>query len=162
MDFLDLVKSRRSIRVFDPRKIEEQEIDLLLKAAKWAPSAGNIQARDFILIREQETKKRIATAALNQDFISEAPLLVVACANKKKSAMRYGSRGELLYCIQDATIAVQNMLLMAYSLGLGSCWVGAFDEERVKEIARLLTGSRITDTALKNAREMLVHNLPGS
>lgn len=140
MDFLGLIQSRRSVRAFGSRDIEKQKIDMLLEAAKWAPSAGNMQARDFILVREKNIKEKIAAAALNQDFISEAPLVVVACANKKKSSMRYGPRGESLYSIQDATIAVQNMLLMAHSIGLGSCWVGAFNEEQVKEILKIPEG----------------------
>lgn len=128
--------------MFSSRSVEGQKLDELLEAAKWAPSAGNMQARDFILVREQKTKEEIAKAALNQGFISEAPLVIIACANKRKSSKKYGSRGESLYSIQDATIAVQNILLVAHSIALGSCWVGAFDEEKVKEILEIPEGVR--------------------
>ncbi|OYT42027.1 MAG: nitroreductase [Candidatus Altiarchaeales archaeon ex4484_43] len=134
MDILDIIKNRRSIRHFSPRDVESDKIDKILEAAKWAPSAGNLQARDLILIKDPKTRDKIATAALNQGFISEAPIVIVVCANRRRSGYRYGRRGELLYCIQDATASIQNMLLMAHSMGLGSCWVGAFDGEKVREI----------------------------
>jgi len=134
MGILDIIKNRRSIRHFSSRDVERDKIDKILEAAKWAPSAGNLQARDFILVKDSKTKDKIATAALNQDFISEAPIVLVVCANKKRSGDRYGRRGESLYCIQDATASIQNMLLMAHSMGLGSCWVGAFDEEKIRGI----------------------------
>ncbi|HDH40986.1 MAG TPA: nitroreductase family protein [Candidatus Altiarchaeales archaeon] len=134
MDILDTIKNRRSIRHFSSRNVESDKIDKILEAAKWAPSAGNLQARDFILIKDSKTRDKIATAALNQGFISEAPIVIVVCANRRRSGYRYGRRGESLYCIQDATASIQNMLLMAHSMGLGSCWVGAFDEEKIREI----------------------------
>ncbi|OYT40722.1 MAG: nitroreductase [Candidatus Altiarchaeales archaeon ex4484_43] len=134
MDILDTIKNRRSIRHFSSRNVESDKIDKILEAAKWAPSAGNLQARDFILIKDPKIRDKIATAALNQGFISEAPIVIVVCANMRRSGYRYGHRSESLYCIQDATASIQNMLLMAHSMGLGSCWVGAFDEEKVREI----------------------------
>jgi nitroreductase len=139
MDLLDIIKSRRSIRSFTSAPVEKQKLDTLLEAAKWAPSAGNTQARDFILISDKETKEKLAEAALGQNFVSEAPAVIVVCANRAKSAKRYGSRGEHLYSVQDATAAVQNMLLMAHSMGLAACWVGAFDEQKVKDILGIPT-----------------------
>lgn len=133
MDFLELVKTRRSVRVFLPTEVEEEKLQQILEAAKWAPSAGNLQARDFIIVRNPEKRRQLAEAAYGQDFIAEAPVVLVVCANRGKSAKRYGRRGESLYCIQDATASVENILLMAHAVGLASCWVGAFDEEEVKE-----------------------------
>lgn len=134
MDILDIIKNRRSIRRFKSREIEEEKIEKLLEAVKWAPSAGNLQARDIILVRDKYTKEKIAEAALSQDFISEAPLVFVFCANKEKSRRRYGHRGEELYCIQDTTASIENLILEAYSLDLGTCWVGAFDEEELRKM----------------------------
>jgi nitroreductase len=134
MDFLDLLKSRRSIRQYTSAPVEKQKLDTILEAAKWAPSAGNAQARDLILISDKEIKEKLAEAAFGQNFVSEAPVVIVVCANRGRSAKRYGLRGESLYSVQDATAAVQNMLLMAHSLGLATCWVGAFDEQKVKRI----------------------------
>ncbi len=142
MEFLDIVKNRRCIRKFKNKEVEEDKIDKILEAAKWAPSAGNLQARDFILVTDYNTKERIADASFSQDFISEAPAIIVVCANKKKSSYKYGSRGSELYSIQDATISAQNIILMAYSLGLGSCWVGAFDENEIRNILSIPEDAR--------------------
>lgn len=131
---LEVVRGRRSIRRFLPKEVEERKVEQLLEAIKWAPSAGNLQARDVILVRDEETKTQLAIAALGQMFVAEAPLVFVICANKRRSGMRYGKRGEELYSIQDATAAVQNLLLMAHYLGLGACWIGAFDESEVSRI----------------------------
>jgi nitroreductase len=137
MDLLDVIRGRRSIRRFNSRDVEADKIDRILEAARWAPSAGNLQARAFILVRDSRIKDRIAEAALNQYFISEAPIIFVVCADRRKSEGRYGMRGVDLYCIQDASAAIQNILLMAHSLGLGSCWVGAFDEGRIRKILEI-------------------------
>jgi len=137
MDVFECIKNRRSIRRFSPDEIEEEKLDKILDAARWAPSAGNLQARDIIVVRNPEIKKKLMMAALGQDFILEAPVVLVVCANKSKSAFRYGIRGEKLYCIQDATASIQNILLAAHALGLGSCWVGAFDTEIVKRILEI-------------------------
>jgi len=137
----ELIRNRRSIRRFETREIEEEQVERILDAAKWAPSAGNLQARNFILVRNSRKKAELAEAALSQEFISDAPLVIVVCANEKKSSERYGSRGEL-YSIQDATASIQNILLTVHSLGLGACWVGAFDESKVKKILKIPRGVR--------------------
>lgn len=105
--------------------------------ATMAPSAGNTQEWNFIVVKDEEIKKKLAKAALDQDFIAEAPVVIVVCADLEKISLRYGKRGELLYSIQDTALAIQNILLSAHALGLGSCFVGAFDEERVKSILEL-------------------------
>ncbi len=140
MDVFDAIRDRRSVRCFSSRDVGGDKVDRILEAAKWAPSAGNLQARDFILVRDSGTKAEIARAALNQGFISEAPVVFVVCANRGRSGGRYGFRGESLYCILDAAASVQNMLLMAHSLGLGACWVGAFDVGMVREILEIPGG----------------------
>jgi nitroreductase len=80
------------------------------------------------VVREQATKRALAQAALNQWFISEAPVVVVVCADPERSAARYGDRGRHLYSFQDTAAATENLLLAAVASGLGACWVGAFDE----------------------------------
>jgi nitroreductase len=142
MDILDIIRDRRSVRRFNSRGVEREKLDRILEAAKWAPSAGNLQARDFILVRDPDMRDRIARAALNQGFISRAPVILVVCANMRRSGERYGARGESLYCVQDATASIQNMLLMAHSMGVGSCWVGAFDEGEVRKILGIPDGVR--------------------
>lgn len=137
MDVLEAIKGRRSIRAFKSKDIPEKIVEKLIEAAIEAPSAGNIQPWDFIIVRKPQIKMRLAEAALEQAFIEEAPVVIVVCANENSSSQRYGARGKTLYCIQDTAAATQNIHLAAYSLGLGTCWVGAFKEEKAREILRI-------------------------
>lgn len=142
MDIFEAIKLRRSIRAFTKEDVSDEKIERILDAARWAPSAGNLQPWEFIVIRRPETKREIARAALNQTFIEEAPVVVVVCANEVRSGSIYGGRGVNLYCIQDTAAAIQNMLLAACALGLGACWVGAFHEEEVRRILKIPRGIR--------------------
>ncbi|HHW43206.1 nitroreductase family protein [Desulfofundulus thermobenzoicus] len=128
---LSLVRSRYSVRHYKPDEFPRAFLDQILEAARWAPSAGNLQPWFFYVVTRQEDKEALAQAALNQRFIVQAPVVIVVCAEPERSARVYGERGRRLYCYQDTAAAVQNMLLTATALGLGACWVGAFDEERV-------------------------------
>lgn len=131
MDVFKAIFERRSIRKYKRKDIREGLINRILEAGLWAPSAGNLQSWDVILIKDQELKQKLTTAAYMRDFIGEAPVIIVLCANMHRSAEIYGDRGKDLFCIQDAACAGQNMLLAIHALGLGACWVGAFDEELV-------------------------------
>jgi nitroreductase len=137
MDVLDAIRGRRSVRAFSREKnVSEETVETLIDAARWAPSAGNIQPWEFVVVRRQEIKKALAEAAFNQSFIEEAPVVIVVCADENRSSEGYGQRGKALYCIQDTAAAIQNIHLAAYSLGLGTCWVGAFREEKASEILK--------------------------
>ena len=136
MSILTTIMQRRSIRDFKDQEISQEAIDMLVEAIRWAPSAGNLQSRKFYFIFNQEIRKKLAEAALNQTFIAKAPLAVVACLDRH-IAVRYGDRGVNLYSIQDAAASVMNLLLVAYELRLGTCWVGAFNEFDVVEILDL-------------------------
>jgi nitroreductase len=142
MDVFEAITNRRSIRAFKTTEIPDETIDKLIEAAQSAPSAGNIQPWEFIVIRKQETKHKLAEAALNQAFIEEAPVVVVACANEDRSAQRYGQRGKTLYCLQDTAAAIQNINLAAHALGLGTCWIGAFNEDKARQILNTPAGIR--------------------
>ena len=138
MNILDIIKNRRSVREFTDRNIPESAIDVLIEAIRWAPSAGNLQSRKFYFVFNEEIRRQLAQAELKQNFasfIAHAPLVVVACADRQ-IASRYGERGISLYCIQDTAASVQNLLLAAHDLSLGTCWVGAFKEEKVKEVLK--------------------------
>lgn len=134
MNILRAVRERRSIRNFQKRNIPGELIDRLMEALIWAPSAGNLQARKFYFVRNEKIRNRIAAAALNQNFIAEAPLVIVGCTDSRIS-QKYGERGVNLYSIQDVALSIMGMMLVAHENGLGSVWVGAFREE---EIARIL------------------------
>ncbi|MCL5884190.1 MAG: nitroreductase family protein [Deltaproteobacteria bacterium] len=136
MDILDAVKGRRSIRRFKNTPLPPSFLSTLEESLLDAPSAGNLQSRRFYFVFRDETRRRIAKAAYHQDFIQEAPLTVVCCANLK-IADHYGERGRSLYCLQDVAASIQNLMLVAYSLGLGTVWVGAFDEKEVGKILNL-------------------------
>ena len=136
MDILKAVRERRSIRDFQKKEIPEDIIDKLIDALIWAPSAGNLQARKFYFVKDNVLKKKIAQAALNQNFLAEAPLLIVGCTDSH-IAYRYGERGVYLYAIQDVACSLMGMMLVAYDHGLGSVWVGAFHEDPVSKSLKL-------------------------
>ena len=140
MECIEAIKERRSIRRYKDSVIEEEIIEELLDAAQMAPSAGNLQARDFIVISNKVTKQKLAQAALDQSFIEQAPVVIVVVANINRSSRIYRSRGGL-YAIQDATAALMNLLLAAHSKGLATCWVGAFDEYAVSDILAIPPGT---------------------
>ena len=142
MDLFEAIKTRRSIRAFTREEISDREIEKILDAARWAPSAGNIQPWIFVVVKDPGTKRRLSEAALSQFFIEEAPVVIVVCADQERSRRGYGSRGADLYCIQDTAAATQNILLAAHALGLGACWVGAFNEEEVRLILKIPRGIR--------------------
>jgi nitroreductase len=142
MNVLEAIKGRRSIRAFKSQNVSAEIIKKLVDAARWAPSAGNIQPWEFIIVRKPEIKRRLAQAALGAMLIEEAPVVIVVCANENRSSQGYGIRGKTLYCIQDTAAAIQNLHLVAYSLGLGTCWIGAFREEEAREILKIPQGVR--------------------
>jgi len=135
MDVFEAIKGRRSVRAFTDEPVSDEEIMKMIDAARYAPSAGNIQPWEFIVIRNRDVKRGLSEAALEQTFIEEAPVVIVVCANQPRSSRGYGSRGASLYCLQDTAAATQNMLLAAHAMGLATCWVGAFNED---EAARVL------------------------
>ena len=139
MNVFDAIVGRKSIRKFDKRPVDDKLIGVILYMATQAPSAGNVQEWRFIVVKNEEKKKKLCEAALDQRQIIEAPVNIVVCADLKSISLRYEKRGETLYAIQDTAAAIENMLLAAYALGLGSCWVGAFDEDKVNSILELPT-----------------------
>ncbi|MFX1519064.1 MAG: nitroreductase family protein [Promethearchaeota archaeon] len=142
MDIEEAINRRRSIRSFTGDDVSEETLRQIIEAGILAPSAGNCQPWEFIIVRDKATKQKLAEVALGQRFVSQAPVVIVVCANIKRSTNRYGSRGQELYCVQDTAAAIENMLLMAVSKGLGTCWVGAFNEVLAKDVLVLPVGIR--------------------
>ena len=134
MDVFTAIKTRRSIRTFTEKRVSHREVKKLIEAARWAPSAGNIQPWEFVIVKDQKVKHGLCEAAMNQTFIEEAPVVIVVCADPVRSSRRYSSRGINLYCLQDTAAATQNILLTAHAAGLAACWVGAFNEEAAKRV----------------------------
>ena len=134
MDIFDVFSRRHSIRGFTDQPITDDVLMQIFEAVNRAPSAGNLQAFDIYLATRTEHRKALMRAAYDQEFVAQAPVVLVFCATPERSAVRYRERGETLYCIQDATIACTFAMLAATALGLGSVWVGAFDEDAAHKI----------------------------
>jgi len=129
VDFWQVIEERHSVRDFDARReVTPEMVEQILRAAIRAPSAGNCQPWRFVVVRNEQIKDLLAQAAYGQRFVAHAPVVIVVCADPSRSAWRYGSRGTQLYCLQDTAAATEHILLAAVALGLGACWVGAFDE----------------------------------
>lgn len=141
-DVMDAIRERRSVRRFAPDPVDEFTVGRILEAGASAPSAGNIQPWTFYAVFRQEIKERLSEAAYGQEFIASAPVVIVVCALPEDTAARYGERGRDLYCLQDTAAATQNILLAAEGFGLGSCWVGAFDEAAVAGALGCVRGER--------------------
>ena len=137
MEFRELVRTRRCKRGFKDREVPDDLILELLDAARFAPSGGNCQPWHFYVIKNKDLLDQIHKKAYPASWFIEAPVAIVVCANIPESERRYGERGRNLYCIQDTAAAVQNILLCAKDLGLGGCWVGAFNEENLRELLGL-------------------------
>ena len=133
MGVLEAIKERKSIRAYDGKKVSDKDIERLLEAARWAPSAGNIQPWAFVIVKDMEIKQKLSDAALNQTLIKKASVAFVVCADLDRSRSGYGIRGTELYSIQDTAAATENILLAAQELGLATCWIGAFHDREVAE-----------------------------
>jgi len=133
MKNIDFILKRRSCRDFSGEPLREGDLEILLEALRRAPSAGNIQPWFFYVVKNKTIKKGLAQAAHGQNFLAKAPVVFVVCAIPRISATSYGERGRTLFCIQDTAAAVENLLIATTALGYGSCWVGAFDEEKAKK-----------------------------
>jgi nitroreductase len=136
MEAMECIRGRASVRSFRKDPIPDGVLEDILEAAIAAPSSGNLQNWEFVSVSKPDGKSRLAEAAMGQDMIEQAPLSVVVCSNLKKVG-RYGARGETLYSIQNTAAATQNLMLAAWSMGIGSCWIGAFDEGGVREVLAL-------------------------
>jgi nitroreductase len=134
---LQCIQNRRSVRAYLKDDIPRTTIMQILTAAIAAPSAGNAQCWFFYVVRDKNYRTALSEAALGQQCVAQAPVVIVVCADIKRAAESYRSRGETLYCFQDTAAAIQNMLLTIHALGLGSCWVGAFDEGMVGRLLSL-------------------------
>lgn len=130
MDLFTAIKTRRSIRRFKDKPVEEDKLKRVLEAARLAPSARNLQDWKFILVTDRVLREKLAEAAKGQRFVAEAPVVIVACGTKTDYIMTCGQYSYTL----DVSIAVTHIILKAVEEGLGTCWLGAFHEGEVKKI----------------------------
>lgn len=134
MEFEDVIKNRHSVRSYRKKEIPKEKIEKILTLANLSPSAGNLQARKVIIVKDLQTKIKLADACFEQDFVAQAPVVFVILADTEESAKRYGERGKKLYALQDATIFAAYLQLAATNEGLDSCWVGAFLESEIQKL----------------------------
>jgi nitroreductase len=139
MDVLDAIKGRRSIRRYSLRMVEDEKLEKVLEAARLSPSARNYQAWKFVVVKDRETKKKLVDAAGGQAFIGQAPVVIAACGTDPDGVMMCGQ----YRCSVDLSIATAYMTLEAHELGLGTCWIGHFDEKKVKDILGIPANVRV-------------------
>ncbi len=125
------------VRKFKSKPVDDSLIDKLLRKAWTAPSAGHLQPQEFIIVKDQEVKQRLADAALRQQFVADAPVVIVVCADTRRNAWRYEDRGRNFYSITDGAFASLLILLTAVNEALGACFVGAFDDLKVSKVLGL-------------------------
>jgi nitroreductase len=128
MDTMEAIRLRRSVRSYLAKGVEEEKLQQVLDAGRLAPSAGNRQEWQFVVVQDAELRAGLKDAARGQQFVADAPVVIVACAPEHDHVMRCGHPSFLI----DVAIALQNMALAARALGLGTCWVGAFDQSMVR------------------------------
>ena len=133
MDVAEAIKKRRSVRSYKPDLIPEESLKKILEAARLAPSAHNAQEWKFIVVKDTQKKKKLAEAALNQDFIAEAPVVIAAVSLNPEAQ----STSDVPAYAVDLAIAVDHMTLQAVEEDLGTVWIGAFDQEKVKNILEI-------------------------
>jgi len=130
MNVMDAIRTRKSVRAYLDKPVEDEKLNIVLEAGRMAPSASNRQEWRFVIVRDVDTRKKLVRAAGNQLFIGKAPVVIVACADTDEHVMKCG---QPCYPI-DVAIALDHITLMAVELGLGTCWIGHFDEKEVKKI----------------------------
>jgi nitroreductase len=130
MNVHQAIKTRRSVRNYKPDSVPEEKLKKVLEAGRLAPSAHNEQEWKFMVVKNAEKRKKLAKAALNQEFVGEAPVVIAAVALEPEEVM---SSGVPNYAV-DLAIAIDHMTLAAVEEGLGTCWVGAFSQEEVKKV----------------------------
>lgn len=141
MDVYEAIKVRKSVREFQDKDIPEEVLTRLFAAVRLAPSASNRQEWRFVVVRDAETRKQLAVAARNQAFVGEAPVVLACCAETNGHVMMCG---QPCYPI-DVAIAMDHLTLCAVAEGLGTCWIGAFDEAKVKELLGIPAGIRVVE-----------------
>jgi nitroreductase len=139
VDVYEAIVRRKSVRGFKGEEVPEEMISRLLEAARLAPSASNRQEWRFIVVRDQVMRNKLAEAARGQKFVGEAPVVLACCAETDEHVM---ACGQLCYPI-DVAIAMDHITLCAASEGLGTCWIGAFEEDQVKKLLGIPSAVRV-------------------
>jgi len=130
MELMDAIRTRESVRRYLDKPVSEEALTRILDAGRLAPSAMNAQEWRFVVVRDADTRKALRSAANDQEFVGDAPVVLACCAETDERVM---ACGQLAYPV-DVAIAVDHMALKAVEEGLGTCWIGSFHEDQVKDI----------------------------
>jgi nitroreductase len=130
MNVRDAIAARQSVRVYEDRAVEPQKLQRVLEATRLAPSASNRQEWRFVVVQDAEVRQELAGAANGQAFVGQAPVVIVACATRTDHVMPCGLPSFSI----DVAIALDHLSLAAVEEGLGTCWIGAFDQGKVKAV----------------------------
>ena len=136
MTVFEAIRQRFSVRAYKDQPVEEEKLQRVLEAARLAPSAGNRQEWRFVVVRDAALRQALVGAANSQAFVGQAPVVIAACAAGDQHVQHVMTCGQHSYPI-DVAIAMENMALTAHELGLGTCWLGAFYEQQVKELLKV-------------------------
>lgn len=140
MSLMDIIKTRKSVRSYsDVKELATADLNKILEAARLAPSAKNLQEWKYVVVRDKGIIEQLVPACKDQKFISGASAIVVACSDQTDYVMTCGQNA---YTV-DLAISLEHMVLMAAELGIGSCWIGAFYENRVKELLNIPNKVRV-------------------
>ena len=139
MNVMEAIKSRRSIRSYKDKPVEDEKLKAVLEAARLSPSASNRQERKFIVITDKAMRDKLIDIANGQQFVGQAPVVIVACATLASHIMPCG---EPSYPV-DTAIAVDHITLAAVEQGLGTCWIGAFKQDEVKKLLGIPENVRV-------------------
>jgi nitroreductase len=141
MDVMEAVSKRYSVRRYEDRPVEAEKLERVLEAARLAPSAKNLQEWRFVVVQKAETRQRLIEAANGQSFVGQAPVVIVACAVDADHVMPCGLPSFSI----DVAIAMEHIALQATAEGLGTCWIGAFDEASVRKVLDIPGNVRVVD-----------------
>jgi nitroreductase len=128
LDVFHALRKRKSVRAYVSDPVTDEILLTILEGARFAPSAGNIQPWHFIIVRDNETREKIAKGCRYGKFVSESPVAIIACGNKQASSQWYAI---------DTAIALEHVVLGATALGLGTCWIGMFNEQAIRTTVNL-------------------------
>ncbi|MCW4051796.1 MAG: nitroreductase family protein [Candidatus Bathyarchaeota archaeon] len=139
MGVFEIIRKRRSIRLYEEKPVEQEKLNRVLEACRLAPSADNRQPWRFIVVTNDEVKEKLR-ASYDEEWFVSAPVIIIGCAVPKEAWVRMDGQE---YWMVDVAIAMQNMILVATELGLGTCWIADFDEEAARKTLKLSQNVRI-------------------
>ena len=134
MDVFEAIAARRSIRAFDDKPLNDDVLERILEAARLAPSGNNRQPWRYVVVGDEQMRKKLARASADQMFVAEAPVVVVACCYPAPPESDRGGWMGRYGTLLDAAIGLDHIQLAAYALGVASCWIGSFDAEAVRKL----------------------------